>query len=152
MITYIIIGITVVISFLCFQNQQLMSKLRFNPALVTHKKEYYRMFSYAFVHADFTHLFVNMLVLYFFGPVVERFFSFTFGSLSTVYFLGLYIGGILIANLWSLQKHKNNYGYNAVGASGAVSALLFTFIFFAPWEILFRESCSVWAIYCILTK
>ncbi len=137
MITYIIIGITIVISFLCFQNYQLMSKLRFNPALVTHNKEYYRMLSYAFVHADWTHLLVNMLVLYFFGPIVEQFFFFTFGNPGIIFFLCLYVGGALIANLWSLRKHKNNYGYNAVGASGAVSALLFTFIFFAPWEMLY---------------
>lgn len=137
MITYIIIGITVAVSFSCFQNYELLEKLRFNPALVVQRKQYYRLFTHAFVHADWTHLFVNMFVLYFFGPVVEKFFAYYFGRISMIYFIVLYLGGVLFANLWSLQKHKNNYAYNAVGASGAVSAILFTFIFFAPWEMLY---------------
>ncbi len=137
MITYIIIGITVLVSFLCFQNKELANKLRFNPALVVHRKEYHRLFTYAFVHADFTHLLVNMFVLYFFGATIERFFVYYFGAMSSVYFILLYVGGILFSNLWSLKKQKNNYNYNAVGASGAVSAVLFSFIFFTPWEMLY---------------
>lgn len=137
MITYAIIGITVLVSFLSFQDYNLVSKLRFNPVQVLKEKQYYRMLTHAFVHADWSHLLVNMFVLYFFGPAIERFLSYYFGNLSSIYFVILYIGGILTANLWSLEKHKNNFGYSAVGASGAVSAVLFAFIFFAPWEMLY---------------
>ena len=143
MITYIIIGATVFISYLAFQNHSLMEKLQFNAAKVIHQKQYYRLLSHAFIHATWSHLFVNMFVLYFFGRGMEKYFGYYFGSKATVYFLLLYFGGILASNAWSLIKHQNNYYYNAVGASGAVSALLFAFIFFNPWEKLyfFARSC-----------
>ncbi len=137
MITYFIIGITVVISFLAFQNFLLMEKLQYNPARVIHRKQYYRLISHAFVHVGWTHLIVNMFVLYFFGQNVESYFGYFFGNRANFYFLTLYVGGILFSNLWSLLKYRNDYFYNAVGASGAVSAVLFTFIFLNPWEMLY---------------
>ena len=136
MITFIIIGVTAVISYLAFQNHGLMEKLQFNAAKVIHQKQYYRLVSHAFIHASWTHLFVNMFVLYFFGHGIEKYFQYYFGIRATAFYLLLYFGGILASNLWSLIKHQNNYYYNAVGASGAVSAMLFAFIFFNPWEKL----------------
>lgn len=136
MITLIIIGVTVVVSYLAFQNHDLMDKLQFNAAKVIHQKQYYRLISHAFIHAGWSHLFVNMFVLYFFGRGIEQYFGYYFGIRATVYYMLLYFGGILASNLWSLIKHQNNYYYNAVGASGAVSAMLFAFIFFDPWEDL----------------
>jgi len=136
MITYILIGVTVLVSYLAFQNNELMEKLQFNAAKVIHQKQYYRLISHAFIHANWTHLFVNMFVLYFFGRGIEQYFGYYFGNRETAYFLMLYFGGILASNIWSLIKHQNDYYYNAVGASGAVSALLFAFIFFNPWEPL----------------
>lgn len=137
MITYIIIGVTVLVSFLAFQNHDLMDKLQFNAAKVVHQKQYYRLISHAFIHAGWSHLLVNMFVLYFFGRGIEQYFGYYFGNRATAYFVLLYFGGILASNLWSLIKHQNNYYYNAVGASGAVSAMLFAFIFFNPWEKLY---------------
>jgi len=137
MITYIVIAVTVLVSYLAFQNQDLMEKLRFNAAKIVHQKEYYRLVSHAFIHANWSHLLVNMFVLFFFGKGIEQYFAYYFGNRSTFYFLLLYFGGILASNIWSLIKNKNNYYYNAVGASGAVSALLFAFIFFNPWEKLY---------------
>ena len=137
MITYIIIAITAIVSFLAFQNAGLMEKLQFNAARVVHQKQYYRLLSHAFVHVSWTHLLVNMLVLFFFGRNVESYFDYFFGNRSSFYFISLYLGGILVSNTWSLIKHKNDYYYNAVGASGAVSAVLFTFIFLDPWEMLY---------------
>ncbi|MEE4284785.1 MAG: rhomboid family intramembrane serine protease [Mariniphaga sp.] len=137
MITYLIIGITAVVSFLAFQNVSLMEKLQFNAAQVVHRKQYYRLISHAFVHVSWTHLIVNMLVLYFFGRNVESYFGYFFGNRAEIYFVVLYIGGMLVSNIWSLIKHQNDYYYNAVGASGAVSAVLFTFIFLDPWEMLY---------------
>ncbi len=137
MITYIIIAVTGLVSYLAFQNHDLMDKLQFNAAKVVHQKQYYRLISHAFIHANWSHLIVNMFVLYFFGRGIEQYFDYYFGNRATAYFLLLYFGGILASNLWSLIKHQNNYYYNAVGASGAVSALLFAFIFFNPWEKLY---------------
>lgn len=136
-ITWIIIGITFAISFMAFQNQELINKLQFNAAQIVHRKQYYRLISHAFIHANWPHLIVNMLVLYFFGRNIEAYFAYYFEARATLYYLLLYLGGILASNLWSLMKHQNNYYYNAVGASGAVSAVLFAFIFFDPWEKLY---------------
>jgi membrane associated rhomboid family serine protease len=137
MITWIIIGITSIVSYLTFQNPALMDKLQFNAVQVVHRKQYYRLISHAFIHIGWTHLLVNMLVLYFFGRHVESYFDYYFESKGTFYYLVLYFGGILVSNLWSLIKHQNDHYYNAVGASGAVSAVLFTFIFLRPWEMLY---------------
>jgi membrane associated rhomboid family serine protease len=137
MITFIIIGVTVLVSYFAFQNHDLMDKLQFNAAKVVHQKQYYRLVSHAFIHANWSHLLVNMFVLYFFGRGIEQYFGYYFGNKATAYFLLLYFGGILASNIWSLIKHQNNYYYNAVGASGAVSAMLFAFIFFNPWEKLY---------------
>ncbi len=137
MITWFIIGITAFISYMAFQNRELMVKLQFNAAKIIHEKEYYRLISHAFIHANWSHLIVNMLVLFFFGRNIEAYFNYYFGTRTTVYFLLLYFGGILASNIWSLMKQKDNYYYNAVGASGAVSAVLFAAIFFNPWEPLY---------------
>ncbi len=137
MLTYLIIGITVLVSVLAFSSADLMNRLQFNAALVVHKKQYHRLITHAFVHAGWSHLLVNMFVLYFFGKPVELYFNYYFGSKATVYFLLLYFGGILISNAWALVKNRNDYYYNAVGASGAVSAVLFSFVFFDPWEKLY---------------
>lgn len=134
MITWIIIGVTALISYMAFQNADLMIKLQFNAAKIVRQKEYYRLVSHAFIHANWPHLIVNMLVLYFFGRNIESYLGYYFGNKATAYFLMLYFGGILASNIWSLIKHKNNYYYNAVGASGAVSAVLFCFIFFDPLQ------------------
>lgn len=137
MITYLIIGVTVLVSYLAFQNSELADKLQFNAAKIIHQKQYYRLVSHAFIHGSWSHLLVNMFVLYFFGRGIEQYFGYYFGNRATLYYLLLYFGGILTSNVWSLIKHQNNYYYNAVGASGAVSAMLFAFIFFNPWEPLY---------------
>lgn len=137
MITYLLIAVTGIISYLAFQNHTMMDKMQFNAAKVVHGKEYYRLVTHAFIHAGWSHLLVNMFVLYFFGRAIEQYFGYYFGNKATAYFLLLYFGGILASSLWSLATQKNNYYYNAVGASGAVSAVLFTFIFLNPWEKLY---------------
>ena len=137
MITLILISITAVVSFIAFQSPSLVDKLEFNAARIIHGNQYYRLISHAFIHAGWTHLLVNMMVLYFFGSAVESFFKTSFGLKSEFFFLLLYFGGIIASNLYALYQHKDNYHYNAIGASGAVSAVLFTFILYNPWEKLY---------------
>jgi len=137
MITWIIIGITTLMSVLAFQSEELMTKMQFNAATIIHRREYHRLITHAFIHVGWSHLIVNMLVLYFFGRAVEDYFGYFFKEKATLYFIILYVGGILVSNLWGLIKNKNNYYYNAVGASGAVSAVLFSFIFLNPLELLY---------------
>ena len=132
MLTIIIIVITVIVSILCFQNQDLFMKLRFSPYLVRNKNQSYRFFTHAFVHADWPHLLINMFVLYSFGRIVEAYFGLLFEGKATVYFIILYLGGILFSSLPSYWKHQHDHNYSSIGASGAVSAVLFSSILLAP--------------------
>jgi membrane associated rhomboid family serine protease len=135
--TIIIIIITAVVSVGAFNRPDLMEKLQFNASKIWHQKEYYRLITHGFVHANWEHLIVNMIVLLSFGRAIEAYFHSGFGRMANAYFLILYVGGLIIANAYALFKHRNNYYYNAVGASGAVSAVLFSAIFFEPWENIY---------------
>jgi membrane associated rhomboid family serine protease len=141
MMTYILIAFTALISIIAFNNQDLFLKLQFSPYQVYHRKQLYRLITHGFLHASWTHLIVNMLVLFFFGPYVENFLKMILGpnlqqGYKLVYLL-FYVVAIIVSSLVTLFKHKNNAWYNAVGASGAVSAVLFFFIFFKPWELIY---------------
>lgn len=136
--TIILIAITVAVSYAAFNSPKLMDQLQFNASKIVHKNEYHRLVTHAFVHANWEHLAVNMIVLFSFGQAMEMYFKFNFGNNHILYFFLLYFGGILASNIYALIKHRNNFFYNSVGASGAVSAVLFAAIFFDPWnKILF---------------
>jgi membrane associated rhomboid family serine protease len=139
--TYIIIAFTVIISILSFRNSAYFSKLQFNAYQIYHRKEWYRLLSHGFLHANWTHLIVNMLVLFIFGPVVEDLFKLHgFGGSAKFYallFLLFYLLAIILSSLLSLFKQRNNAWYNSVGASGAVSAVIFSYIFFNPWKKIY---------------
>lgn len=128
-----IIIITSLVSYMAFSRYDLFEKLKFSPPLVLKEKQYYRLFSYALLHAGWGHLLVNMFVLYSFGTAVEKYFSYMFGAKYVLNYLLLYIGAIAFCNARALVKHKHNYWYSAVGASGGVSAVLFASILFDPW-------------------
>lgn len=136
--TLIIIVITSVISVISFNNSSLFGKLMLNPYQVVQRREYYRVISHAFVHADWLHLIVNMIVLYSFGTAIENHFRILEmkGEMQNpiIWYTALYTIGIIISSIPSILKHKNNWNYNSVGASGAVSAVLFCCIFFYPTE------------------
>lgn len=129
---FIIIAVTTLISILAFSNYELFNKLKFNGFQISHHKEGWRFFSYALVHAGWFHLIVNMYVLYSFGGTVEKLLNNNFGLKGELYFLLLYVGGILFSTLFDFKKHKNDPYYNAVGASGAVSAIVFASILLYP--------------------
>ncbi len=133
MITYIIIAVTVIVSFLSFSNRSLFDKLLFDPYRIFHQRQYYRFLTHGLVHADWMHLGINMFVLLSFGRMVEDVFIVIFGNGKGMYFyLLLYIGGLLLSSTPSFGKHKNNAWYTAVGASGAVSAIVFASILISP--------------------
>ena len=135
--TFILIAITVAVSYVAFKSPRLMEQLQFNASKIFHQKEYRRLITHAFVHANWEHLFVNMIVLFSFGRAIETYFKYNFGNNHILYFFLLYFGGILFSNLYALYKYRNNYFYNAVGASGAVAAVLFAAIFFDPWNMIY---------------
>jgi membrane associated rhomboid family serine protease len=131
-ITWIIILITASVSIPAFRNAELFSNLRFNPEIILSRKQWYRFFTYGLLHADWVHLGVNMFVLYSFGEAVEKAMTYYFASKGGLYFVMLYIGGIALSVVPAFEKHKHDIWYNAVGASGAVSAVLFSSIIFYP--------------------
>lgn len=147
-ITNIIILITVLISIAGFSNRQLFDRLKFNGYMIFHHKELWRFVTSAFVHVDFFHLFVNMYVLYIFGNSynkpgyeqligVEGYFQLNFGNLGVLYYVLLYLMACIVSSIYSYEKHKHDIHYNAVGASGATSAILFAFIAIAPVRSLY---------------
>jgi len=135
--TILLIAITTVVSYAAFKNTSLMDRLQFNASKIIHKNEYHRLITHAFVHANWEHLFVNMIVLLSFGRVIEANFRYFFGDKEILYFFLLYFGGILFSNIYAIYKYRNNYFYNAVGASGAVSSVLFASIFLDPWNNIY---------------
>ncbi len=131
-VTLVIILITVVVSVLAFSNQELFRRFVFNAYDIKHFKNTYRFLSYALIHGDWIHLLVNMMVLFSFGRIVEQYYGFYFGLKGILYYLLLYVGGTALSTLPSYGKHKDDYSYTAVGASGAVSAVVFASIVFDP--------------------
>ena len=131
-VTYIIIGVTVLISFLGYSNEGIVRQLIMNPYQISRRQQYYRFVTSGFLHADHMHLFFNMFSLYFFGITIEQIFSVVFGSAGPLYFITLYILGIIVSDIPSFLKHRNNPGYNALGASGGVAAVIFASIIFQP--------------------
>ena len=139
--TLVIIAVTVIITVIAFNSEEFMARLMLNPYQVMHKREWYRLFTHGFLHADWTHLIINMIVLFSFGSNLERWFqklklAGDINSPALTYSI-LYFGGIVVSSLITLFRHRNNRWYNSVGASGAVSAVIFTSIFFAPLEPLY---------------
>ena len=133
MITLIIIIITAAVSIFCFRGTLAVDALKFNAYDTWHRKQWYRMLSYGLVHGSWGHLFFNMLTLYFFGTVVERYFQAAFGhSDGIVLYVILYVSALAVSTIGDLIKYRDVPGYSAVGASGAVSAVLFTSILFEP--------------------
>ena len=137
MITYIIIAITCLVSVSAFSNRELFGKLLFNAYIIRVGKEWYRFLTHAVVHADWIHLAMNMYVLYMFGKIVEEIFVIEFGLVKgEIFFFLLYFIGIVASCFPSYEKNKDNSYYNSVGASGAVSAIVFSSILLNPWMSL----------------
>jgi membrane associated rhomboid family serine protease len=130
--TFILIILTVVVSIAALTRPDIFDRLKFNAYQIHHRKEWYRFISYGFIHADWVHLFINMFVMYSFGRIVEELFLYYFDLKAYVYFILLYIGGIGFSTLFDFGKYKNDIYYNAVGASGAVSAIVFASIILYP--------------------
>jgi len=133
-ITLLIIVFTALVSISAFSKPELVYKYQFNPYQVAHRKQWYRFFSHALVHGDWMHLIINMLVLYFFGSAVEKYYVFYFGPIKgLIFFILLYATALVAASLTTFEKYRDQPHYNAVGASGAVSAMLFASVAFNPW-------------------
>lgn len=130
-VTIIIIAVTVITSIVGWRKKEWMFKGMFNAYDIARNKHYSRLISHAFLHADTSHLLFNMITLFFFGRLVEEWFGYVFEFGTFVYIL-LYLSAAVFSSLPDLYKHRNNPDYYALGASGAISAVLFSAIMFEP--------------------
>ena len=136
-IVSIIIAITVLISLQANKKNQLTQKLLYIPFRLKENNEYYRLVSHIFIHADISHLAFNMISLYFLGSTLEHILIDIYGfNLGACYFLILYFLGAIFASLPSFLKHQDNPAYRSLGASGAVSAVIFAAILWDPSMLL----------------
>jgi len=134
MITYTFLALIVVFSLICLANRDQMAKYLFHPYSIYHNKEHYRFLTHAFIHGDYLHLLFNCLALYGFGTVLENhFFPALFGAkMGRLYYILLFTGGIYAASFTEYLRNKNNSHYSSLGASGAISSVLFCYILIAP--------------------
>jgi membrane associated rhomboid family serine protease len=132
--TLIIIAITAVISMLAMNNANLIRQLILWPPALNRDHQYYRLVTYGLIHADPQHLLFNMLTLYFFGQVMEQLYNNYLGAFGFAIF---YVGGLIVSILPTYLRNRNNVQYRSLGASGAVSAVLFAFILIQPWATIF---------------
>ena len=134
MLTFALIAVTVLVSWLAFERPALLDRLILWPPAIDRKKQYDRLLTHGFIHADWSHLLFNMITLYFFGRLIERVMAELVGPLGFVLF---YLSAIVIAILPTYLRHRHDPTYRSLGASGAVSAVLFAFILLQPWSLIF---------------
>ncbi len=130
-LTVVIVAVTVVVSWLAFNNPRLADRLILWPPAIDRGKQYDRLVTHGFIHADWMHLAFNMITLWSFGTTMERFYAEYIGAIGYVAF---YLSAIVVAILPTYMRHRHDAGYRSLGASGAVSAVLFAFILLDPWS------------------
>ena len=131
-ITYALVAITCVVSWIAFNNRKLADRLILWPPAVHKNKQYDRLVTYGFLHADFMHLLFNMITLFFFGPQIEM----LMGQVGVWVYPLFYLSALVVSILPSYLKNQKNPNYLSLGASGAVSAILFAYILVRPWSII----------------
>jgi membrane associated rhomboid family serine protease len=156
-ITIALIAANAIFSFIGFSNAALVDKTIMWPYRVKRENQFVRFITSGFLHADMMHLFFNMFTLFFFGQALEHYFSF-YGLGGNIAYLALYFLGLVVSDIPSYIKHQNDYNYRSLGASGAVSAVVFATIIFNPWGRIYLYgalgiSASVYAVlyivYCV---
>jgi membrane associated rhomboid family serine protease len=133
LVTLVIILITAGVSIAAFKNVHLLEKLILWPPPIQKKGEWWRLLSYGLVHADGQHLLFNMITLFFFGSAIAQIFTARLGLLGFPLF---YASALLVSILPSYLNNRNNPRYRSLGASGAVSAVMFAYILLAPWSLI----------------
>lgn len=132
-VTLVILVVTCGVSYTCFSNRDLLMKLLFYPPAIR-RGQYYRFITHGFVHADGMHLLFNMLTFFFFGRAVEPFFARYIGATGFALF---YLSALVVSIVPSYIQYRHDASYRSLGASGAVSAVLFVYILLAPWSTLY---------------
>lgn len=134
-VTLVLIALTCAVSYFAWKQPVLLDRLILWPPAIARGREYWRLVSYGFIHGDGQHLLFNMITLYFFGSAMEGYLS-QLGLPWPWGFVGFYLSALLVSVLPSYLRHRNDPGYRCLGASGAVSAVLFAFILIQPWSLI----------------
>ncbi|HOF16486.1 MAG TPA: rhomboid family intramembrane serine protease [Bacteroidales bacterium] len=137
MVNLIVLSITVLISIIAFNRKDVFYALSFNAYAVAHRRQWYRVLSYGFIHANWVHLLVNMFVLWMFGGLLEKTYVYLFATKGYFMYLLLYLSSIVVATMGDLKQYKDDYNYHAVGASGATSAVIFAGILLYPMQKIY---------------
>ncbi|TVQ51215.1 MAG: rhomboid family intramembrane serine protease [Saprospirales bacterium] len=136
-ITIIIVIITFLISYRAFNKTELIDQYRHYPYREL-KGETYRLLTGGFLHGSWLHLLINLFVLWQFGEIVEAYYRHWFGDfLGGFLFILMYLSCIMVANFFTFTKHRNNPHFSSIGASGAVSGVVFIYILIGPWQMLY---------------
>ena len=137
MITNILVGVSILISYLVWEKGYgLITRWSHYPFREIHNKEWGRLLSSGFLHGSWNHLLINMFVLYQFGQYVESYFVYRYDvTEGRILFLCLYISSIIVSNLGTLFKHRDNQTFTSVGASGATSTMVMIYTLFQPWQM-----------------
>ncbi|MFM6934537.1 MAG: rhomboid family intramembrane serine protease [Flavobacteriales bacterium] len=131
MLLIILVG-TIIISLWANNNIELKERMLFIPYRIKHQQEYGRFITHGFIHADFPHLAFNMMTLFFMGEYLYGEWMNVYGNNGAIYFCVLYFSGMIAATLFPMIKHQDQQEYRSLGASGAVSAVLFAVILWNP--------------------
>ena len=134
-ITLGLIAVTALVSWLEFKDRRLVDRLILWPPAVSQRHQYWRLASYGLLHADLSHLLFNMITLFFFGRLIEQVMVQLTGSWLT--YPLFYLTALVVSILPSYLRNQGNRNYFSLGASGAVSAVLFAFILIQPWSLIF---------------
>jgi membrane associated rhomboid family serine protease len=134
MVTLLLIVVTAIVSWMALHNRRVMDRLILWPPAIRRHHQYDRLVTHGFVHADLSHLLFNMITLYFFGRLAEQFFVPYIGELGFALF---YLSALVVAILPTYIRHRHDPSYRSLGASGAVSAVLYAFILLKPWSMIF---------------
>ncbi len=136
-VSLLILGLTILVSGIAWQKPDLLERMTMSPYQISHHHEYWRFITSGFIHADFMHLFFNLFSFYFFGMQLEYVFSIIFPGFGVQMFILFYVLGIVVADLPTYFKQKSNPNFHSLGASGAVSAVIFAGIMFFPTEKIY---------------
>jgi len=129
-----VVAVTVIVSWQAWQQPRLLERLILWPPAIDRQRQYDRLLTHGFIHADWGHLLFNMITLYSFGSTMERYFT---DRITSVGYLLFYLSAVVVAILPTYMRHKHDPQYRSLGASGAVSAVLFAFILLSPWSSIY---------------
>ena len=132
-VTFFLIGITCLVSWMAFNNRKLMDRLILWPPAIDQHRQYDRLVTYGFIHGDFMHLLFNMVTLFFFGQQIEQLMTRVMGVWVYPVF---YVSALVVSILPTYLKNQKNPNYLCLGVFFAVSAVLFAFVLLAPWSTI----------------